>query len=101
MHLTTRHKWLVVTKAASAVAAPLAQRAVAATWKGVAGGDPPDEVDDHDESFGRVLAWAAASALAMAVARVVARRGAGVVWQQVTGSRPPRPRRRVKRLARR
>ena len=98
--LSKRHKWMVVAAAASAVAAPLAERAMAAAWRGAAGEDPPIDVDGRDVDWGRALAWTAVSAVVVAVAQVVARRGAGVVWQQVTGSRPPLPRQRRRRLAR-
>jgi hypothetical protein len=90
---------MVVAGLASAVAAPLAERAAAAAWRGMAGEDPPVDVDGRDVDWGRALAWTAASAVVVAVAQVVARRGVGVVWQQVTGTRPPLPRRRHRRLA--
>lgn len=101
MHLTKRHKWMVMAGVASAVAAPLAERAMAVAWRGTAGEDPPIDVDGRDVDWVRALAWTAASALVVAVAQVVARRGAGVVWEQLTGTRPPLPRQRRKRLARR
>jgi hypothetical protein len=91
---------MVMAAAASAVAAPLAERVMAAAWRGAAGEDPPIDVDGRDVDWGRALAWTAVSAVVVAVAQVVARRGAGVVWQQVTGSRPPLPRQRRRRLAR-
>jgi hypothetical protein len=100
MHLTKRHKWLVVASLASAVAAPLAERAMAAAWRSAAGEDPPVDVDG-DVDWGRTLAWTAASALVVAVAQVVARRGAGAMWERMTGSRPPLPRHASHRLARR
>ena len=100
MHLTKRHKWTVVAGLASAVAAPLAERAAAAAWRGAAGEDPPVDVDG-DVDWGRALAWTATSALVVALAQVVARRGAGVLWARVTGSRPPLPRQRLKGRARR
>ena len=101
MHLTNRHKWMVMASAASAVAAPLAERAVAAAWRTAAKEEPPVNVDGRDVDWARALAWTAASALVVALAQVVARRGAGAVWERVTGTRPPLPRRRLKRLARR
>lgn len=99
MRLTNRHKWILVASAASTVAAPLAERALAAAWRGMAGEDPPEHAEEHDVDWGRAVAWAAASALVVAVAQMVARRGAGVVWEQVTGSRPPAPKKRRRRLA--
>ena len=101
MLLTKRHKWMVMAGVASAVAAPLAERAVAAAWRHAAGEDPPVDVDGRDVDWGRALAWTAASAVVVALAQVVARRGAGVMWTQLTGTRPPLPRQRRKRLARR
>ena len=100
MHLTKRHKWMVVAGLASAVASPLAERAVAAAWRGAAGEEPPVDVDGEVE-WGRALAWTAASALVVALAQVLARRGAGAMWTRVTGSRPPLARRAKRRLARR
>jgi hypothetical protein len=97
VHLTTRHKWMVVAGVASAVAAPLAERAVAAAWRGAAGEEPPVDVDGRDVDWGRALVWTAASAVVVALAQVVARRGAGVVWERFTGTRPPLPRRRRRR----
>ncbi len=101
MRITKRHKWMMVAGVASAVAAPLAERMVAAAWRHAAGEEPPVDVDGRDVDWGRALAWTAASAVVVALAQVVARRGAGVVWEQLTGSRPPLPRRRARRLARR
>jgi hypothetical protein len=92
---------MVVAGVASAVSAPIAERAVAAAWRSAAGEEPPVDVDGHDIDWGRALAWTAASALVVALAQVVARRGAGLLWEQLTGERPPLPRRRRRRLARR
>jgi hypothetical protein len=92
---------MVVAGVASAVAAPLAERAVAAVWRGAAGEDPPSDPadrDGRDVAWGRALAWTALSGLAVALAQVVARRGAGALWEQVTGARPPRARGRRRRL---
>lgn len=94
MRLTKRHEWMVVAGLATAVAAPLAERAVAALWRGAMGEEPPVDVDEGDIDWGRALAWTAASALVVALAQVAARRGAGMAWAQVTGTRPPLPRRR-------
>ena len=83
VRMTDRHKWMLVAGVATTVAAPLAERALAAAWRGMAGEEPPADAEQHDVDWGRV----------------VARRGAGVVWEQVTGSRPPAPRKRGRRLA--
>ncbi len=99
VRMTDRHKWMLVAGVATTVAAPLAERALAAAWRGMAGEEPPADAEQHDVDWGRAVAWAAASALVVAVAQMVARRGAGVVWEQVTGSRPPAPRKRGRRLA--
>ena len=99
MLMTKRHKWMMMAGVASAVAAPLAERAVAAAWRSAAGEDPPIDVDGRDVNWARALAWTAASAVVVAIAQVVARRGAGVVWERLTGTRPPLPRQRRKRLA--
>ena len=99
MHISKRHKWLMTASLAGAVAAWLAERAVAAAWRTAAGEDPPVDVDG-DVEWGRALAWTAASALVVAIAQVVARRGAGVVWERVTGTRPPLVRRRPMRRVR-
>lgn len=101
MRLTRRQKWMVVAGVASAVAAPLAERVVAAAWRRTAGEEPPVDVDGRDVDWGRALAWTAASAVVVAIAQVVARRGAGMMWEQLTGARPPLPRRRRRRLPRR
>lgn len=101
MRLTRRHEWMLVAGVASAVAAPLAERAVAALWRNAMKEEPPVDVDGGDIDWGRALAWTAASALVVALAQVVARRGAGMAWAHVTGTRPPLPRRRRKRVPRR
>jgi hypothetical protein len=98
MQMTKRHKWMMMAGVASAVAAPLAERAVAAAWRRAAGEDPPIDVDGRDVNWARALAWTAASAVVVAIAQVVARQGAAVVWEQLTGTRPPPPRHRRKRL---
>jgi hypothetical protein len=99
MLMTKRHKWMMMAGVASAVAVPLAERAVAAAWRSAAGEDPPIDVDGRDVNWARALARTAASAVVVAIAQVVARRGAGVVWERLTRTRPPLPGPRRKRLA--
>ena len=99
MHLTERHKWLAVAAAASALAAPLAERVLESAWRRAAGEDPPVDLAAEDIEWRRVFAWTAASALVVGLAQVAARRSAALAWHRVTGKRPPRPRRRPRRLA--
>jgi hypothetical protein len=101
VHLTERHKWLAVATAASAMAAPLAERVLAAAWRRAAGEEPPADLVGSDIPWRRVLAWTAASAVVVGLAQVAARRSAALLWHEVTGTRPPRPRRRPRRLAHR
>lgn len=92
MRLTERRKWLLVAGAASAVAAPLAERVVSSLWRRTAGEDPPVDVAADEIEWRQVLAFAAASALVVGVAQVLARRGAALAWHRAVGKRPPRPR---------
>jgi hypothetical protein len=97
VQLTKRQQWGLFAGAASAVAAPLAERAVASAWRMVAGEEPPDDPAGPDVDWGRAIAWTAAAAVIVAVTQVVARRGAAIAWERVTGERPPRETRSGKR----
>ena len=93
MHLTDRQKWLVVASAASAVAAPIAERVLTGAWRRARGDDPPVDLTGKDISWSGVFAWTAASAVVIGLAQVAARRSAALEWHRVMGSRPPRARR--------
>ena len=98
MRLTERQKWLVVASAASAVAAPIAERVLTDIWRHATGDEPPVDLTGSDISWTEVFAWTAASAVVVGLAQVAARRSAALAWHRMTGSRPPRaPRRRVRR----
>jgi hypothetical protein len=97
LELDERQQWRMVAAAASAVAAPIAERAVVAAWRAFTDEDPPADPAGPDVSWGRALAWTAATAVVVAVVQVAARRGAALAWEQVTGERPPRPRKRKRR----
>ena len=99
--LAQRQRWTLLAGAASAVAAPLAERAVSAVWRLGSDEDPPTDPAGPDTSWGRAIAWTAASAVAVAVAQLVARRAAALLWRQATGTRPPAPRRHPRRRPRR
>ena len=102
LNLDERQQWRMVAAAASAVAAPIAERAVVAAWRAFTDEDPPTDPAGPDVSWGRALAWTAGTAVVMAVVQLAARRGAALAWERVTGERPPRPRTRKRRqLARR
>ena len=94
MHLTERQKWLVVASAASALAAPVAERVLTGVWHRATGDEPPVDLTGSDVSWTEVLTWTAASAVVVGLAQVVARRSAALAWHRVMGSRPPRARRR-------
>ena len=95
MHsLDQRQQWRLLAGAASAAAAPLAERAVVAAWRAFTDEEPPEDPAGPRVSWGRALAWTAASAVVVAVFQVAARRGAALAWERVTGDRPPLPRRR-------
>jgi hypothetical protein len=101
MQLVKRQKWILFAAAASAAAAPVAERALVAAWRGVTNEDPPDDPAGPDVDWGRAIAWTAGAAMIVAVAQVIARRGAALVWEHMYGEKPPRPkRRRRKRVAR-
>ncbi len=92
VQLSKRRQWSLFAGAASAVAAPLAERAVVAAWRLAAGEDPPDDPAGPDVDWARAIAWTATAAVIVAVAQVVARRGAAIAWERATGERPPRGR---------
>ena len=98
MQLDQRQQWTLLAGAASAAAAPLAERAVVAAWRAFTDEDPPEDPAGPDVDWGRALAWTAASAVVVALIQVAARRGAALAWQRVTGERPPLPRRRGRKL---
>ena len=93
MHLTERQKWLVVASAASALAAPIAERVLSDAWRRATGDEPPVDLTGSDISWTEVFAWTAASAVVIGLAQVAARRSAALAWHRVMGSRPPRARR--------
>jgi len=97
VQLTKRQQWGLFAAAASAVAAPLAERAVVAAWRMASGEDPPDDPAGPDVDWGRAIAWTATAAVIVAVAQVVARRGAAIAWERATGERPPRANAKRKR----
>lgn len=101
MHLNRRQRWFLLAGAATAVAAPLAERAIAMAWRSIEGEDPPTEIDGPNVTWGRAVVWTAASAVIVALAQVAARRGAALVWERMTGERPPRPRGRRRSRKRR
>ncbi|MEO5818080.1 MAG: DUF4235 domain-containing protein [Gemmatimonadaceae bacterium] len=90
VQLTKRQQWSLFAAAASAVAAPIAERAVVAAWRLAAGEDPPEDPAGPDVDWGRAIVWTATAAVFVAVAQVVARRGAAIAWEHAIGERPPR-----------
>lgn len=94
--LARRQQWSLLAAAASAAAAPLAERAVVGTWRLLSDEDPPADPAGPETSWARAIAWTAASAVVIAVAQVAARRGAALLWERVTGERPPRLRRHAR-----
>ena len=97
MHLTARHKWVLLASAASALAAPLAEGVVSDTWRRVTGEEPPVDLAGSRIAWKQVVLWTAASAVVVGLTQVMARRSAALMWYRVTGARPPRPRRRRRR----
>jgi hypothetical protein len=93
-----RRQWLTLAAAASAIAAPAAERLVAAAWRLATDEEPPADPAGPDVDWGRAIAWTAASAVAIALLQLAARRGAALGWRRVTGRRPPKPRRRGARV---
>lgn len=91
MQLAKRQQWLLFAAAASAVAAPIAERALVAAWRTVTNEDPPDDPAGPHVDWGRAIAWTAGAAMVVAVAQVAARRGAAVAWEHFMGEVPPRP----------
>jgi hypothetical protein len=89
MKMTKRQQWLLVASAAGAVAAPLANLAVTATWKRASGDDIPDDLARAEVDWKRVLLFTAASAVVVAFAQLAAQRGAAKAWKGITGRRPP------------
>jgi hypothetical protein len=96
--LDQRQQWTLLAGAASAAAAPLAERALVAAWRAITDEDPPEDPAGPDVDWGRALAWTAASAVVVALVQVAARRGAALAWHHYTGERPPAPRRRHRKL---
>lgn len=94
MHLTERHRWLLLAAGASAIAAPIAERALSAAWRRITDEEPPADLAGEDIEWRRMLVWTAASAVIVGLAQVAARRGAALAWYRVMDERPPRPRKR-------
>ena len=99
--MARRQQWKLLAAAASALAAPVAERAVVAVWRLASDEEPPADPAGPDTGWGQAIAWTAAVAVAVAVAQLVARRGAALAWERATGRRPPGPRRRPGRRPRR
>ena len=94
MKLTKRQRWLLLSSAAGAIAAPLANFAVEAIWRRTAGDDTPDDLARAHVDWKRLLIYTATSAVGVAFVQLAAQRGAARAWRGVTGKRPPtrRPR---------
>ena len=92
MEISNRQKWVLFAAAATAVAAPVAERAAASAWQLISGEEPPEDPAGPEVDWGRAIAWTATAALVVAVTQVIARRGAALAWEQFTGERPPMPR---------
>jgi hypothetical protein len=101
LRLTRRQRWILVAGAASAVAAPLAERAIAGAWRLVSGEDPPDDPVAPNVDWGRTIMWTAGLAAIAAVAQLGARHGAALAWKGVTGDPPPRSKHATRRRRRR
>ncbi|MDF1503785.1 DUF4235 domain-containing protein [Roseisolibacter sp. H3M3-2] len=83
-------QWTLLAAGASALAAPVAERAVVALWRLASDEEPPLDPAGPDTTWGQALAWTAISAVTVAVVQLAARRGAAVAWQRATGRRPPK-----------
>jgi NADPH:quinone reductase-like Zn-dependent oxidoreductase len=92
-----QRQWALAATAAATIAAPLAERAVAAAWRLATDEDPPRDPAGPDVDWTRALVWTAASAVAVALVQLAARRGAALAWERATGGPPPRPRRKGRR----
>jgi len=91
MKLTRRQQWMLFAGAATAIAAPLAAKAISAAWRQATGEEPPDDSSVHDMNWGKVALWTVSSAVVTGLAQVAARQAAAVAWKGVHGEAPPRP----------
>jgi Protein of unknown function (DUF4235) len=64
--------WTVFSLVAALVAAALARRAVAGSWRVATGRKPPENPADPDVDFREAVAWAVFSGVVVALARMIA-----------------------------
>lgn len=98
--MTERQQWILFAGAASAMATPLAEKAVTAAWRRVTGEEPPDDSTRQTHDWGKAVAWTVASAVVVGLAQVAARRAAALAWEGVRGEAPPRQRPKKRRRRR-
>lgn len=94
MRISNRHRWLAAAGLSSLAAAHLATLATTASWKGIAGDDPPDDPTEPNFDWPSAILFGALAGAAVGVAVVLARGGAGAAWKAKTGRKPPRETRR-------
>lgn len=94
MKISNRQRWLAAAGLSSLAAGQLATWATTASWKGIAGDDPPEDPTEPDFDWPSAILFGALAGAVVGVAVVLARGGAGAAWKATTGRKPPRARRR-------
>ena len=85
----TSKLWTLFTLLAALIAAGIARKAVAGSWRVATGKQPPEHPSDPDVDTREAVAWALLSAVAIGLARVLAQRKMAQYYSDSTGQRPP------------
>lgn len=81
--------WSLMNTVAGILAAILARKAIAATWKTSTGQQPPENPADPDVSMAEAIAFSVVTGALVQVARMLASRRAAVYYTRSTGHLPP------------
>jgi hypothetical protein len=81
--------WQGVSIIGGALAGLVARQVMTASWKAVAGREPPENPADRRTSWPEAIIWAAAAGVGVGIARLVATRSAAAAWEVATHEAPP------------
>jgi hypothetical protein len=81
--------WTVFSLVSALLAAAMARKALAGSWKVATGKQPPENPADPDVDIAEAVAWAIASGVSIGLARMLAQRKAANYYAKSTGKLPP------------
>jgi hypothetical protein len=84
-----KQAWSVMGGLTAALAALIAKRAIALSWRGVTGKQPPANPESPETTWAEAVGFAVLSGTVLGLARLFARRAAARSWYKATGNLPP------------